>query len=136
MAAAAGAAAMLLAHQQQPALSPVDSQVISSSLPYFSPQLVFWFSNVQVIVTAPGEAFKKDSKLFKALVGAASELKGKIIFVSGSNEARLLAHWRARWAAHEIAAAGGMAHALKRAAPNLHAHRPCSHCHSSGDRED
>ncbi|KAI7840070.1 hypothetical protein COHA_006200 [Chlorella ohadii] len=40
----------------------------------------------QVIVTAPGEAFKKDSKLFKALVGAASELKGKIIFVTAKTE--------------------------------------------------
>lgn len=42
-------------------------------------------------MTAPGEAFKKDSKLFKALVGAANELKGKIIFVSGSTGALVFA---------------------------------------------
>lgn len=41
---------------------------------------------VQVIVTAPGEAFAKGSDLFKALLDAAKELKGKIIFVSAAGE--------------------------------------------------
>jgi protein disulfide-isomerase A1 len=40
----------------------------------------------QVIVTAPGEEFKKGSALFKALLGAAKELKGQIIFVTAKTE--------------------------------------------------
>lgn len=52
-------------------------------------------------MTAPGEAFAKGSDLFKALIDAAKELKGKIIFVSaagngascGCMQLMLVSHW-------------------------------------------